>query len=264
MAGSHPATTSVGRGGPIGRTGGLGVVLGRGSRAARRPARRRAGTWPGWPGRRTAAARRTHRPSARARPGRPRRRAAPPGGPRPGTPGCPARTAPRPSRPAPGPGPAPPAATGRSRPDSTAETAWRDTPAMPASCCCENPRACRASRSRHAARRAGNLAGPSCRTLPPRCGPCACAVPPGGTPESELPWPGWRRRPVGRRPARTSGGSTAVTDQLARRPAAGRSGRRQVITVGRRRQVGLPARRRPGGGDRPGQDEPAAGVRARR
>lgn len=36
---------------------------------------------------------------------------------------------------------------GSDRPDSTAETAWRDTPAMPASCCCENPRACRASRS---------------------------------------------------------------------------------------------------------------------
>ena len=32
-------------------------------------------------------------------------------------------------------------------PDSTAETACLLTPAMPASCCCENPRVCRASRS---------------------------------------------------------------------------------------------------------------------
>ena len=33
-------------------------------------------------------------------------------------------------------------------PDSTAETACRDTPAMLATCCWENPRACRASRNR--------------------------------------------------------------------------------------------------------------------
>ena len=33
-------------------------------------------------------------------------------------------------------------------PDSTAEIACRDTPAMSATCCWENPRACRASRSR--------------------------------------------------------------------------------------------------------------------
>ena len=49
---------------------------------------------------------------------------------------------------APAPGPARPAATGLSAPASTADTACRDTPAIPASCCWEKPRACRASRSR--------------------------------------------------------------------------------------------------------------------
>jgi hypothetical protein len=37
---------------------------------------------------------------------------------------------------------------GSEKPDSTAEMACRDTPAIAASCCSENPRACRASRSR--------------------------------------------------------------------------------------------------------------------
>ena len=37
---------------------------------------------------------------------------------------------------------------GSEMPDSTAETACRDTPAMLASCSWENPRACRASRNR--------------------------------------------------------------------------------------------------------------------
>ena len=142
MAGSHPATTRVGRGGSIGRTDAEPGPSGPKARppAGRNPARlaeapdsgratnsspigasmTRAPLFPtgatgraetgetGLPGPNSSS---NVRPSARARASATR-------------------------------------SDGSERPDSTAETACRDTPAMPASCCWENPRAWRASRSR--------------------------------------------------------------------------------------------------------------------
>ena len=170
-AGSQPATRSVGRGGPIGRTAitsgpapavapalaletALATALETGT--ANPPAGRKPSPAPVSPrsGRATSrsptGASITRSPAACPTAGRSR-------APRPAIPatlvavtsaaGSPGPNSSSTDMPSACPSASATRSDGSECPDSTADTACLLTPAMPASCCCENPRACRASRS---------------------------------------------------------------------------------------------------------------------
>ena len=225
-----PATTSVGRGGPIGRT-----ERRRRCRPARRRRRRpaRQGTRRGWRWRRTAAARQRvpHRgerdPGARP-PSGASGRAVTSGA---GLPGPNSSSTVMPSAWARA------SATrsdGSDRPDSTADTAWRDTrPSRPAAAG-DRPRAWRASRSR---------ASPPAPLVGHRVRTCSASAAPGGaTGRPGCPGGADRRTPSGPK----QGGSSAVTTSCVAAPRGG-VGQPAGDPVAANGQVGLPARARPGG-----------------
>jgi hypothetical protein len=145
MAGSHPAMTRVGRGGTIGRTGRVPagwfpVPVPPASPSAGRNLARLSGSPDSGSATNSspmgASATRASWPPSGATGRAATGETGPPGPNSSSTVKPSARARARATR-----------SDGSDRPDSTAETAWRDTPAIPASCCCENPRACRASRS---------------------------------------------------------------------------------------------------------------------